>query len=509
MDYETLLKQKELELLRRQLDLRRDNGLLFYRPHPKQDAFHSAGRFVRRMVRAGNRFGKSQMGAAEDVAWALGERIWYPEGDPRRFEGIPRRGIKLLIITTDWDLSESVFTREQEPKGKLFQLLPKDKIINTRKNHSGKIDTIEVQGRWGQSVIKLETVQSFKTNPMGVESLDWDAIHVDEPCPQAMWKGAARGLVDRDGSAWFTLTPLREPWINDMFFPEGAEGMTENGGSIFGPSGTPELWSVTGAMDDNPYLTPEAIHRYAMDLTEEERECRIRGLPMHLAGLVYKEFDRAKHVMQELPDGWLAYNQPPRNWPKYFYIDPHPQTPHAVLFITVDPVGRWYVYDEFFRWVPASDLARMIKARLAGHWVPRFGRCDPAAWQLDPVTRTQGIAQTIMENGVLIEKAVKDLESGIPKAREVLAKRPILVSPTCVRFLWEIGRYSWDDKNGEQRNKPVDKDDHMMENFYRACLDEPQWCERTDDRTSVVEDMEISTYQDLQGMALEAAIELM
>ena len=54
-------------------------------------------------------------------------------------------------------------------------------------------------------------------NPMGLESSQWDWIHVDEPIPEAMWNAVSRGLMDTGGSAWFTCTPIAEQWINLKF----------------------------------------------------------------------------------------------------------------------------------------------------------------------------------------------------------------------------------------------------------------------------------------------------
>ena len=41
----------------------------------------------------------------------------------------------------------------------------------------------------------------------------------------------------------------------------------------------------------------------------------------------------------------------------------------------------------------------------------------------------------------------------------------------CMRTLYEIEGYMWD----KETNKPVDKDDHMMENLYRICLLDTQY----------------------------------
>ena len=38
--------------------------------------------------------------------------------------------------------------------------------------------------------------------------------------------------------------------------------------------------------------------------------------------------------------------------------------------------------------------------------------------------------------------------------------------------LWEFDHYEWDSK---RENKPIDKNDHMMENFYRLILNGLDW----------------------------------
>ena len=143
LDDEALL-QKKLELQCRRLQLHKDFGLAFYRPWAKQDAFHSAtAKF--RMMRMGNRGGKSTGGCAEDLAWMLGERPWYKskftiyhrdgsvyrvhdgyENHPLVRQGIPQRPTKQLIITTDWDKVNEIWTGQEGARpGKFWQMVPK------------------------------------------------------------------------------------------------------------------------------------------------------------------------------------------------------------------------------------------------------------------------------------------------------------------------------------------------------------------------------------------------
>ena len=193
-------------------------------------------------------------------------------------------------------------------------------------NHSGAVDTVICNGPFGLSSLRFDTVKSFMSNPQGAESSDWDFIHVDEPCPEQMFKAVARGLVNRNGSAWFTLTALREPWITDAFDING----------IF--KGISSM--IEGTIYDNKYLSAEAIAAYEATLTEDEKECRLFGKPLHKAGLIYKAFQMDKHVLSILPKGWTSWMEPPKDWSYYLYINPHPHTPHMVLFLVVNPFGR-------------------------------------------------------------------------------------------------------------------------------------------------------------------------
>jgi hypothetical protein len=56
--------------------------------------------------------------------------------------------------------------------------------------------------------------------------------------------------------------------------------------------------------------------------------------------LVYPEFDPSIHiVLDELI---------PKRGCRYMSIDPHPRTPHAMLWVLIDGWGDWYVYREYW-----------------------------------------------------------------------------------------------------------------------------------------------------------------
>lgn len=461
------IERRETELLRLKAQELKENRLQYYTPHKFQTLFHEAGHFHLRLAEAGNRSGKSEMGAAEDAAWMLGERLWYPTGHPMRKLGIPDHAVKGLVICTSWQKVKEVYT-DNTPgnEAKMFRYLPSSRIHHTAK----KGEVVYFISLDNGSSITFITVEAFKKNPQTMESSDWDFIHVDEPCPEPMYKGAARGLIDRNGKAWFTLTPLEQPWISDLFFPS-TEDHTQV--EVYEKdTQRPLRFAVSFSMLDNPFTTEEGRNNYIATLSEEEKECRISGKPFNLVGLVYKEFSPERHVMIDKPETWERWNKPPITYSYYIFIDPHPRTPWAIQFWAVPPgSARYYLYDEIFQQAPPSLIARDIKSRIVGLNVLEI-YMDPLGFIEDPET-SNSFADRFFNEGLPVMKATKDLHNGIIVAKEkLLIDGQVRITPHCQRTLWEFRRYRWDNdkKSGAPLNKPIDKDDHMMENFYRAML---------------------------------------
>lgn len=472
-DLVEVVRQNRLaQLLRKRKQLKEENGIVFYRPHPKQDMFHRAGNYRFRYVRAGNRFGKSALGAIEDISWALGERPWYGEDDPARTAGIPQKPTKGLVICNDWDKATEIFTSEAagHGRGKMFQYLPKHALISKHKNHSGAIDQLVIQGKYGLSSIHFDTVKSFLQNPMSQESSNWDWIHVDEPIPRDMWIAVSRGLIDTGGHAWFACTPLDQPWINDFFIPGRNIKLEESKPLINGTK-----WMIVGSIYDNPTLTKADIEEYATSLTEDEKQCRLHGIPLASAGMVYKQFSWDKHVYREAPFGWETPFNPPANYTIRFAIDPHPRTPHAVLFAATAPTGEVFFFEEIFEQCVISTLCEKIKEVIAGRFVLP-GICDPLGFIPSPIDE-RSMADDMADNGIHVVKSMKDPARGILAVQKELRHGKFYFHENLRETLYEFERYIWDPK---RPNKPKDENDHMMENLYRMTLNGLHYVEPED-----------------------------
>jgi hypothetical protein len=478
-DYLALHEQAQLVNALEELDiLKQQNGSAFYHPHHKQDLFHRGGHKKYRYVRTGNRWGKSQCGAAEDVANARGFREWYPEGDVARYAGIPKRSTKGVILVHDWGKAEEIFTNQIDGtgRGKLFDYIPRDELINVHKGSSGNVDCIKIKSKWGGiSTIYLDTVKSFLQNPMGHESSQWDWIHVDEPIPQDLWKAVSRGLMDTNGRAWFLCTPLNQAWINDFFIPSRRTRLNTEGSTSFD-----NKLVIIGSTKDNPHITDEAREEYAKTLSVDERQCRLEGIPKSMSGMVYKsfspEYSPDGHVYENTPTGWENCVTPPVDYTIRYAIDPHPQTPHAVLFAATAPTGEVFFFREIFEQTLVKNLAEQINNIVANRLVLTC-LCDPAAFINNPVSGDT-FADTLAIHGIVVQKAVKDLARGIIASQAALKKtmpeghKWLNFHSSLAETLWEFDHYEWDSK---RENKPIDKNDHMMENFYRLILNGLDW----------------------------------
>lgn len=497
---ELALLRREVALEKRVAQLEKENAIAFYQPHEKQYQFHIAD-FRFRHCRWGNQSGKSDAGGVEDVSHALGYRpfmesrfpiingkrevvAWHEgyKNHPYATLGISPRPTKGLIIVQDWEKSKEVFTElSGENRGKLFHYIPKSALGEPTRNHSGAIDRIPIRhisGGW--SMIHIDTVKSYKQDPMALESSIWDWIHVDEPCPEGMFKAAARGLMARNGRAWLNLTPLTEPWIQDMFAPD-----MNQLDDVLGSLTHKDRYMIFASMYDNPHLTDEGRAAFIELLTEEEKECRVSGIPTAYSGLVYKEFRWQDHVHREPPPGWTdvdgnpSWLHVPADHSIRFAIDYHPRKPHHVLFIATDPYERQYVFAEIFRSCLMSELVSDIREVLRGREPASPGLIDPLADTPNRVTDLTALEE-VARLGLPVIPATKDPHNGILRVKELLRSRDRAGNPTLVvassvtRFLFEISRgFIWD----KDTNKPLKKDDDAMENFYRLCLQGLQYIE--------------------------------
>jgi len=195
---EAFVKLQELRQenarLRRIQELKEKYGVYFYRPHLKQHKFHTA-KAIGRYLRTGNRFGKSESGICEDIAWCMGGRVWYKDAfdiydgernvavrheggadHPFIRAGIPNRPVKGLLIVADWGVSQRIFTNRDgshEQLGKLFRFLPALSIGRITTTQGGYVEQVEIlrpdEFGGGSSTLTIDTIEAYKRNKLSAD----------------------------------------------------------------------------------------------------------------------------------------------------------------------------------------------------------------------------------------------------------------------------------------------------------------------------------------------------
>ena len=425
--------------------------------HTKQQEFLDLVREERKRVfvmLGANRTGKTCVGAT--LAWSLtqGRYLWVPKPAPvplRVVDGItispkyvdpgklrfdpPTRG---RIYAETWDAHRDVIIPE------LKRWMHPDLIAITKKNALGmEAQYILKNG----SSFELRTYAQDSATEEGWKG-HW--VWCDEPPPRSTWLANWRGLTDYRGIFIFTLTPLKEPWIQDEIVDD--------------PS--PMNAIVTVDIRDNPFMSEQAILDFESKLTDDEKESRIHGKFFHLQGLVFKEWSEKNIVADFIPkSGWTCYAG----------VDTHPRTEQAIGFFAVDPRGNIFLVHESFKHGGPEDVAdRIIDFHETIHKIDTV-IIEPGSKIASPQGESMFsiIERRLGAKAINLELGSKDLESGILLMAEAIKSQngisSLYVCKRCVRFLWEIKHYIWAGWKGrtadgrQERQRPQDKDDHFME----------------------------------------------
>lgn len=371
--------------------------LFFLEMNPKQEEFvrikNKHGRMPRtRLFEAGNQSGKTVIGVAEDLAHAMGFRPWLKVDDPDykiRIK-VPNTG------TVGCEVAGQNLIQRIEPLFMDF-VPPYIKPDITRYN-DGAIKSItlpvDYNGNRCGSTIHFRSYVQPAASFEGVLS-DW--LHWDEPPPQEILNAASRGGMASNAPTWLTMTPLKEPYIYNLF---SLNAFNNNGndqevatfqcstwencqdwcilcdvtieanqpenmepGAIRPVSRCPNCKRVMG------FMPRTGIENYFKTITDpDELEARKEGKWKHLSGMVYKELDRDIHVYRDFVI--------PRDWMRIECVDPHDARPTRWLFGAISPeeilingrhANRIYWYTYLLANGNIDTIARSVKVKRAEH----------------------------------------------------------------------------------------------------------------------------------------------
>ena len=341
-----------------------------------------------RMFESGNQVGKTTIGVAEDLAHAMGFRPWLKKEDPdyKVSVRVPNNGM------VGCEVAGQTLAQRIEPE--FINLIPKYCSPQITRYSDGSIKSLTLTlDYYGQPCGSTIHFRSYVQPAESYEGVVLDWIHFDEPPPQSILNAATRGLMSTNGPSWYTMTPLKEAYIYDLL----SLNAYNNGGS------DPEIAVFRGSTWDNcqdwcrecdviipenqnlepgkvrpvdkcpkcgrvmGFLPKAGIENYLKKITDpDEREARENGKWKHLSGLVYKELDRAVHIVSDF--------RIPNDWMRIEIVDPHDARPTRWLFAAVSPeeivingkmANRIYFYGYLLASGNIDTIVRQVRVRRA------------------------------------------------------------------------------------------------------------------------------------------------
>lgn len=221
---------------------------------------------------------------------------------------------------------------------------------------------------------------------------------------------------------------------------------------------------------DNPLIKPSEIEEARHAMSEDKFQQEYMAEFRKMEGLVYREFDRDKHVFKELP---------PRQYLETFAgLDFGFTNPFALIVIKKDYDNNyWIVAERYQTGKTTAEIIEIIKQLEINYIYP-----DPA--EPDRIEEMKRAGLNIRD----VDKGKSSIVAGIDKVRELLKTGRLKVHDSCVNTIWEFETYKLKEKK-ENQNDPEEalkENDHAMDALRYALM--------TNQPTRVVR-LNLNTYQ--------------
>lgn len=459
-----------------------DEKYRYYEPSGKGEEFINAvamGENFIVLYSAANGVGKTATGCnlLAHLFWNTGENPYFTGGF---FDEFPYKK-KGRIVSDPTNVTKNIVPELKNwfPRGR----------YTTHKGNKTFESIWETDTGWDFDIMTYEQdVREFE----GV-TLGW--AWFDEPPPQAIFK-AMVSRMRKGGIIIITATPLSgSAYLYDQFATgnykvevtseqDGATAVYERkiGYIEAGIESACKEHGVRGHLEHSDILNMIA------EYSEDEKQARIYGKFQHLVGMVFKKWNRAIHVIR-------PFNVDQYDYVVWEMLDPHPRTPDAVMWVAIDKNGTKYVVDELFLKPEegVKELAQRIKNKASQFRVVKR-IADPSAFIINQHDQDgKSLADRLSDEGLTYQEATKARTQSDRRIEDALVYKMVgqttemrqapelYVFDHCKRTIFEFEHYRWDDYTGKsadkhnQKEKPVDKDDHMIENLGRCLFQEPKW----------------------------------
>lgn len=440
-------------------------NLYAYKPHEKQDIFHTSEAKGRLYI-GGNRSGKTYAGVVEDLWWVTRR---HP------YRKIPSETVIRGRVLGD-GFDDGTINDVLIPTFKRW-VIPSD-LIN---------------GSWEDSWTEREKTLTFENGSfIEFKSYGQDIqkhagtsrhfLHFDEEPPQNIYIENLLRIVDTQGSWWMTMTPLNGMnWVYDELYQPGLEGKLR------------DVDVIEVSMLDNPYIQQDSIDVLLQNISKEDREQRVSGKFAEKGGLIFPEFGQMHLLEGPEWDSW----KPPSDWRVFMSLDHGYNNPTAILWHAVSPDNEVITFGEIYeRRKIIEDHAAAIKKYEAKNNLNVFLRpADPAIKQTSGITGTS-VLESYSEHGIYlsVENIPRKVAIGIDKMHTYMRMgsqgKPHwqIIASRCPNLCKEMPRLRWktysSSKLNDSQNRQEEvhkKNDHAFDSsryFFTIMPDlspEKQW----------------------------------
>jgi len=369
---------------------------------PKQNEIaKSTKRF--RVINAGRRFGKTILSVEEMIGVAVAK---------------PEQRVAYIAPTFQQarDIAWENLKRRCQP-------------IAIDTNESQLKITIKTKGN-GTSTITLKSWDA-------IESLRGQSFHfivIDEVAMMrnfwSGWQEVLRpALTDTKGHTMFISTPKGFNHFYELYNMQDTD---------------PDFQSFHATTYDNPHIDPQEIENAREHLPDDQFAQEYLADFRKVEGLVYKEFDRGRHVFTDQKQ-WSDME-------KRGGIDFGHTNPSSILTVYRSSDRHYFVTDEYYeRGKVQSELTQEMLSRRAEGWYP-----DPA--EPDRI-------EEMRRAGLTIYEVSKNVSAGIDTVRSLLKQNRLHIHLNCPNLIWEIETYRYKQKRADSNEpeEPVKENDHSLD----------------------------------------------
>jgi phage terminase large subunit-like protein len=349
------------ELARR----KRENGLAYYEPYPRQAEFHALGSSkAERLLLGGNQGGKSLAGGAETAMHLTGRYPTWWTG--RRFAGPVQAWALGITGESTRDNPQRVLIGPvgvDEMRGS--GMVPKTALhdVTLARGVPNAIDSALVRHTTGGfSQLTFKAYERGREKLQGA-SLDW--IWCDEePEDFGVWTELLARLTARKGAIALTMTPLL-----------GMTALT----SRFMQEQSADRGFVRMELGEARHMTAEEVKAREASYPPHERDARIRGVPMLGSGRVFPISEDTIAV-----DPFAL----PASWPRIVGLDIGWTHPTAAVWLAWDRDADMVFVTDCHRLAETTPLVHAAAIRDRGAWIP-------IAWPHDGLQHDKGSGEQI------------------------------------------------------------------------------------------------------------------